>query len=145
MGSSIRLSLVQPFFHSNRPCPPVSSCLLVTACSECRILRQFTPMGLRLSTLVFCRGKIVHAASLVILTQTDKHWGALACPRGAALFSRSMTQGTLLRVSAIRHVGNAAMEAEDGIWWVNGQLPRSGGWCKRLPSLALGIIERICR
>ena len=29
--------------------------------------------------------------------------------------------------------------------WVNGQLPRSGGWCKRLPSLALGIIERICR
>jgi hypothetical protein len=25
MGSSIRLSLVQPFFHSNRPFPPVSS------------------------------------------------------------------------------------------------------------------------
>jgi hypothetical protein len=72
-------------------------------------------MGLCLSTLVFRRGQIVHAASLVILTQTDKHWGALACPRGAALFPGSMTQGTLLRVSAIRHVGNAAMKAEDGI------------------------------
>ena len=118
---------------------------MVSDCTECRILRQFTPMGLCLSTLVFRRDQLVHTASLVILTQTDKHWGALACPRGAALFPGSMTQGTFLRVSAIRHVGNAAMEAEDGIWRVNGQLPRSGGWCNYMPSLTLGIIEGFCR
>jgi hypothetical protein len=61
MGFSLWRSLVKPSFDSNRPCPPVSSCLWITACSECRILRQFTPMGLRLSTLVFCREQILRA------------------------------------------------------------------------------------
>jgi hypothetical protein len=29
--------------------------------------------------------------------------------------------------------------------WVNGQLSRSGSWCKYVPLLSLGIFERICR
>ena len=58
-------------------------------------------MGLRLSTLVFCRDEIDRTVSWGVSAQTDQHLGDLTCPRGATLCPLSMIEGTDLPLWAI--------------------------------------------
>jgi hypothetical protein len=52
----------------------VSFKLSLTVRSECRILKQFTPMDLRLSTLVFRRILSDLVAEWGVLAQIDERW-----------------------------------------------------------------------